>query len=177
MTSALAFAAIAIFLAAAVTDLRSRRIPNGLALALAALGLARMVLAVPETGAAPSGDLLAAAAVFAVGALAFHLGVLGGGDVKLMAAGALWTGAALADEFLMTTLLAGGVLALVYVTRGVVSRFRTGERADLTLPYGIAIAAGGVLTTRAMLAAPEGAALVQAALSPMNWTPTVSSVL
>ena len=75
-------------------------------------------LSVAETGAVPSGDLLVTVAVFAAGALAFHLGALGGGDVKLMAAGALWTGAGLADEFLMITLMAGGVLALAYLARG-----------------------------------------------------------
>lgn len=168
MTPALCLAAIAIFVAAAVTDWRSRRIPNELVLALAALGLARIVLTWFETGAVPYGDPLVAFAVFAVGALAFHLGVLGGGDVKLMAAGALWTGTALADDFLVITLLAGGVLAFVYIARGRLSRFGTGERAATTLPYGIAIAAGGVISTRAMLATPEGAALAQMALSSMN---------
>ncbi len=131
MTPILSFAAISIFVAAAFTDLRSRTIPNGLVLALAALGLARIALSVAETGAVPSGDLLVAVAVFAAGALAFHLGALGGGDVKLMAAGALWTGAALADEFLMITLLAGGVLALVYLALGGLARFRTGEQSPL----------------------------------------------
>lgn len=168
MTPILSFAAISIFLAAAFTDLRGRTIPNGLVLALAALGLARITLSVAETGAVPSGDLLVAVAVFAAGALAFHLGALGGGDVKLMAAGALWTGAALADEFLMITLLAGGVLALVYLALGGLARFRTGEQSASTLPYGIAIAAGGVLATRAMLSAPDGAAVAQATLSSMN---------
>lgn len=168
MTPILCFAAIAIFAAAAVTDWRSRRIPNGLVLALAALGLARIALSVFETGTLPSGDLLVACAVFVAGAVTFHLGLLGGGDVKLMAAGALWTGAALAEAFLMTTLLAGGVLALVYLARGLISRLRTGERSVVTLPYGIAIAAGGLVATRAMLAAPQGAALAQAMPSSMN---------
>lgn len=168
MSPILSFAAISIFVAAAVTDLRSRTIPNALVLALAALGLARMALAAAETGAMPSGDLMVAVAVFAAGALAFHLGALGGGDVKLMAAGALWTGAGLADEFLMITLLAGGVLALIYLARGSLARFGTGERRAMTLPYGIAIAAGGVLATRTMMAAPEGAAIAQATLSSMN---------
>ena len=168
MTPALCIAAIAIFLVAAVTDWRSRRIPNKLVLALVALGLARIVLIVVETGSVPYGDPLVALAVFAAGALAFHLGMFGGGDVKLMAAGTLWTGAALADEFVIATLLAGGVLALGYVFLGRLSRFRTGERAAVTLPYGIAIAAGGVITTRAMFAAPDGVALAQATLSSMN---------
>jgi prepilin peptidase CpaA len=166
--TAMSCAAIAVFVAAAATDLRSRRIPNGLVLALAALGLARIALSVYVTGALPYADLLVALAVFAAGALTFHLGLLGGGDVKLMAAGALWTGAALTGAFLMTTMLAGGVLAAVYLARGRLSGPRTGERKPSTLPYGIAIAAGGVLATRAMLAAPAGAALAQATLSPMN---------
>ena len=53
-------------------------------------------------------DLAAALAVFALGALAFHFGLLGGGDVKLLAAGALWLGAAALGPYLMVTVLAGG---------------------------------------------------------------------
>jgi prepilin peptidase CpaA len=168
VTTILSLAAIAIFVAAAVTDWRSRRIPNELVLALAGLGLARIAFSVAETGAVPSIDVLVAFAVFAAGALAFHLNLLGGGDVKLMAAGALWTGAAVADEFLIMTLLAGGVLALCYIVRGHLSRLRTGEPSAPTLPYGIAIAVGGILATRLMLATTEGAAQAQAVLSPMN---------
>ena len=95
MNTALSLVAIALFAAAAATDLRSRRIPNRLAAGLAALGLLRLLLAlVAGAGAAAvSADFALALAVFAVAALAFRFGLIGGGDVKLLAAGALWIGA------------------------------------------------------------------------------------
>ena len=53
-----------------------------------------------------------AVAVFALGALGFAVGALGGGDVKLLAASSLFAGPALLPDFLMVTALAGGVLGL-----------------------------------------------------------------
>jgi prepilin peptidase CpaA len=137
--------ALAIFAAAAATDARDRRIPNALSGALALLGLARIALAL-ATGEPPlplAIDLAAAVAVFALGALGFASGVLGGGDVKLLAAGALWLGAAALLPFLTATALAGGVLALAFVAWGLLGP----ARPKPGLPYGIAIAAGGILVT------------------------------
>ena len=90
-------------------------------------------------------DLAAAVAVFLIGAAAFRFGVLGGGDVKLLAAGTLWLGAAQAPAFLAMTVLAGGLLALFFIALQLVSR--RGGRTAPVLPYGVAIAAGGILTT------------------------------
>jgi prepilin peptidase CpaA len=145
MALVLSIAAIALFAAAAVTDVRARRIPNRLSLALAALGTLRIALALAEgSGALASAlDLAAALAVFALGAGAFRFGLLGGGDVKLLAAGTLWLGAAALGPYLMTTVLAGGALALVFL----VGRLAAPGRKRPSLPYAIAIAAGGILTT------------------------------
>ena len=142
--------AVAVFLMAAGYDLAERRIPNGLVLALAALGLARLawglVGAAPVT---PGADLAAAAAIFASGAVLFHLSLMGGGDVKLLAAGALWLGAASLAPFIVVTALAGGALAFVYM--GLALALRLPRRDRPALPYGVAIAAGGILTTAAIL--------------------------
>ena len=145
MALVLSIAAIALFAAAAVTDTRARRIPNRLSLALAALGALRIALALTEEhGALASAiDLAAALAVFALGAGAFRFGLLGGGDVKLLAAGTLWLGAAALGPYLMTTVLAGGALALVFV----IGRHVLPGGRRPSLPYAVAIAAGGILTT------------------------------
>ena len=54
----------------------------------------------------------AAAAVFAGGAVLFHFNKLGGGDVKLLTAVALWAGFESLPELLLYIALAGGALAI-----------------------------------------------------------------
>lgn len=150
MELALAFIAIGLFLWAAWSDIASRRIPNRLVALLALVALARLGIGLAEGAGILRTicDLAVGVAVFGVGALLFRFGVVGGGDVKLMAAGALWMGAGSALPFFASTALAGGALALglllwvAVAGRGV---------ARPSLPYGVAIAAGGVLGTLATL--------------------------
>ncbi len=149
MPLSLTLPAIALFSAAAITDLRSRRIPNLLSAGLALVGLARIAAGFATGGAAGAGvDLAAAVAVFAVAAVAFQFRLLGGGDVKLIGAGALWLGADALARFLATTALAGGLLAIVYLAG---MRLFPPKGEEPGLPYGIAIAVGGILTTIAEL--------------------------
>lgn len=145
----LSIGAILIFFLAAAYDLAHRRIPNPLVLALALLGALRLLWAV-GTGAesaTPGADLGIAVAIFAAGAVLFHLNLFGGGDVKLLAAAALWLGAAAVTPFLVVTTLAGGALALVFLVWGALARLP--REARPSLPYGVAIAAGGILITAA----------------------------
>ena len=148
----LTFAAVAIFAVAAVTDTRTRRIPNLLPAGLALLGLGRVAAALAAGGgfAAAAADLGAAGGVFVAGAVAFRCRLLGGGDAKLLAAGALWLGAAALGPFLLATVLAGGALAVAFMVAGFVQRRRDGTAAP-SLPYGVAIAAGGILASAGML--------------------------
>ena len=98
-------------------------------------------------------------------ALAFRFGLLGGGDVKLLAAGTLWLGAAALGPYLLVTVLAGGLLAVVFVAWHL-RRRPTRRRRRPSLPYAVAIAAGGILTTAAALdltARRSGRALVDEA--------------
>ncbi len=134
-------------------DLRSMRIANRLSLAvigtfviwaLAGIGTGRTSL----EGLA--GTLLCAIAVFGVGAITFAAGMLGGGDVKLLAASSLFAGPALILDLLAVTALAGGVLAIAMLAGAQIgpvapngggtlrARMRSG------LPYGPAIAVGGL---------------------------------
>lgn len=147
MPAALSLTALGLLVAAATTDMLERRIPNALAAGLAGVGLARIALDLAGGGGAgpAAADLAAATALFLLGATAFRLGLLGGGDVKLAAAAALWTGAALVLPFLMATALAGGALAVGFLALALLRR----DGRKIALPYGIAIAAGGVLVTGA----------------------------
>ena len=130
----------AMLLVACWCDLKARTIPNLLNLAVA-------LLAIPfwwSLGLALWPDVAlqlgVAALVFCLFALAFALGAMGGGDVKLIAALALWLPwqAVLVLLFLMS--LAGGVLTLGYLIRHKLAR----REEKLEIPYGVAIAFGGL---------------------------------
>lgn len=121
-------------------DVRERTIPNLLNLAIA-------LLAIPfwwSIGLALWPDIAVqigvAAIVFALFAIAFAIGAMGGGDVKLIGALALWLPfqAVLLLLFIMS--MAGGVLTLAYYLH-----HRFARRTDrLEIPYGLAIAFGGL---------------------------------
>jgi prepilin peptidase CpaA len=89
-------------------------------------------------------------AVFTLAALAFRFGLLGGGDVKLLAAGTLWLGAAALGPYLLTTVLAGGLLAVAFVAWNFTLP-KSAQRLRPSLPSAVAIAAGGILTTTGAL--------------------------
>jgi prepilin peptidase CpaA len=121
-------------------DLKTRTIPNWLNLAIA-LGAVAFWVSVglpvwPEVAL----RVAVAFVTFWVFAAAFAMGAMGGGDVKLIAALALWLPwqAVLVLLFLMS--LAGGVLTLGYLIR-----HKLAKRQDkLEIPYGVAIAFGGL---------------------------------
>jgi len=73
--------------------------------------------------------------------VAFYAGMMGGGDVKLAAALALWFSPASTLRFLVFMSIAGGVLTLV-----VVGLHRLKKKPGKPeVPYGVAIAVGGLL--------------------------------
>ena len=130
----------ALLVVAAVLDLRSRNIPNGLNLAIA-------LLALPfwwAVGLAPWPDMAlqvgVAALVFAAFALAFALGAMGGGDVKMLGALALWLPWQAVLALLVIMSLAGGVLTLIMVIRQRLAR----KEGRPEIPYGVAIAFAGL---------------------------------
>ncbi|HEY0838109.1 MAG TPA: prepilin peptidase [Azospirillum sp.] len=91
-------------------DLTSFRIPNWLTGALAA-AFPVVALLAPD-GVAWGGHLAAGAIAFALGTALFALRAMGGGDVKLLGAVALWLGLGQLAEFLLLTGVLGGVLTL-----------------------------------------------------------------
>ena len=136
--------------AAAVTDLRYRRIPNGLT---AAMAIAAIALHLPG---GVTGSLLVVAvmlASFALGTLAFSAGWFGGGDVKLMTAVCGLVSYPGCVALVVFILIAGGALALLHAARAgrLVTIIRNASMVALTgcapptptlLPYGVAIAGG-----------------------------------
>lgn len=162
---ALATLAIAtpVLVAAAVSDVAARTIPNTLPLALAVSGaVARLCDGTPGL------SLLAAAGVLFAAGTAWRLGALGGGDVKLLAACALLVRPGFVPAMITDVALAGLVLAIGFLAargrmrlapagpRGWLGRVVRAERWRLRrggpLPYAVAICAG-VLTALAMEAA------------------------
>ena len=77
--------------------------------------------------------------ILALGTGAFAAGLLGGGDVKLLAASAIWLDGRSAVWLIALVFLSGGLLAIFYL----VSRLWRSRR-DSRIPYGIAIAIGTV---------------------------------
>ena len=76
-------------IAAAASDLSRYEIPNGLSVALAA---GFVFAAFTLSGADLASHLAAGGATFIFTVLLFARGLIGGGDVKLMSATALWVG-------------------------------------------------------------------------------------
>ena len=99
-----------LLLLAAITDLRERRIPNWLTGGVAALYPVYLVLS-PAPVAWP-GALALALLVGVLGLVLFARALIGGGDVKLIAAVTLWAGLDHVALFALVTTLTGGVLGL-----------------------------------------------------------------
>ncbi len=122
---------------AVVTDLRARRIANWLCGLVALLALpwwwASGVPLWPTLGV----QCALATGTFVVFAFAFARGWMGGGDVKLLTALALWMPPPLFIKLLVLMSLFGGALTLGYVIR---HRLRE-AKGQPQIPYGVAIAA------------------------------------
>jgi prepilin peptidase CpaA len=78
--------------------------------------------------------------VFGLFAIAFRFGAMGGGDVKMAAALALWLPAAGVVKLLVIMSIAGGVLTLAMLAAHRLAK----TAGQPEIPYGIAIAFGGI---------------------------------
>ncbi|MEP6872780.1 MAG: prepilin peptidase [Burkholderiales bacterium] len=163
---------LAALLAIAVAaDIRFRRVPNelvlsGIVLAVAAHALVLKMDAVPLAGPAWWSPLAGLAVGFALLLPLYLLRATGAGDVKLMAMVGTFVGASTVLAATLYTLLAGGLLSLVFMLgRGVAAQTIANVRFMLTdwaqraisgqgarfaplqttaarLPYAVAIALG-----------------------------------
>src|SRR6266567_3270076 len=153
------FLAILLLLYVATIDIATRLIRNEICLALALLGIAGQ-LASPMQVAQ---SLAVAAILFLLLFVMYQRGKIGGGDVKLLVALAVGLPLTGVMQLLTVTVLAGGVLALVHLMMrllpyprlapagsSLVRRVYAVERwrhlRHAPLPYGVAIACGGIWT-------------------------------
>jgi prepilin peptidase CpaA len=145
---------------AVLSDVRFGRIPNGLLLAIAGLGLAaRLALAGPTSGLVAALGGLAAGLAIWIGP--FALRWVGAADVKLVAAMGAWLGPLATLRLSLAAALAGGLMGLVYLAMRrraalevvqvellqlrVTRRFSQGTEAAVRergMPYAVAILAG-----------------------------------
>ena len=143
--------------AAAIEDVRRLVVPNPLVIALCALWPLRFATAADPSLGAGLEALACATAVFFAGAMLFARGLIGGGDVKLFSAAALWVGAGGLAPLLAVTGLLGGVLAVLCLTP-LGARVGAGRRcapnpaaavpgvgSGTPVPYGAAIAAAALI--------------------------------
>ena len=153
------FLEILLLLYVAMIDTATRLIRNEICLVLALLGIAGQFgsqMHVTES-------LIAATILLLLLIVVYQRGWIGGGDVKLLVALAIGLPLMGVIQLLTVTALAGGVLALVHLMMRllpypklapagsslvhrvyVVERWRHLRRAPL--PYGVAIACGGIWT-------------------------------
>lgn len=166
MTDAIFLVGLPLFLgAAAFWDLRWRSIPNPLtgAMALVGIGVCLAGGGVTTVGAA----LWAGFASLAIGVLLQFGRLLGGGDAKLFAALGVWLGPGRTVDAALATAIAGGVLALFYLRRvrtpdavadlspTLLARLQLDDGPDFgRVPYGVAIAAGGLWVWSSLLGVP-----------------------
>lgn len=150
-------AALAIsLLIAAITDWRRRQIDNKLTAAIA-VGAPLFWWASGFSLTDIGWQLGVALAAFVILAGLFALGWMGGGDVKLISALALWIKPLIFVRLLLIMAIIGGVLTLAFGCWHIVRR----QRERLAIPYGIAIAAAGlwVLIDTYLPALRQGAAV------------------
>jgi len=132
-------------IAGAVEDALRLRISNITSLLVLATGVCAAVLEGPSISLWQNAAVFAA--ILVLGTAAFAAGMLGGGDVKLLAASAIWVDLRHAVWLVALIFLAGGVLAILYL----MSRPFRAQRSK-RIPYGIAIAIGAL----AVIAASRG---------------------
>lgn len=135
---------VLILVSAGIEDARIREIANWKNAAIA-------LLAVPwwfAMGLNPWPDMALqlgiALGVFALFATAFHFGMMGGGDVKMIAALALWFPFDKLVSLIVIMSLVGGALTLVML----IDKWIRRRSEQPEIPYGIAIAIAALLTLR-----------------------------
>jgi prepilin peptidase CpaA len=150
---------IPLLLYVAAIDIATRLIHNEICLSLAVLGIAGQFAGQAHVAE----SMIAATILFLLLVVVYERGWIGGGDVKLLVALAIGLSLTGVVELLTVTALAGGVLALAHlmlrrlpfprpapagssVLRRVWAVERWRHLRQAPLPYGAAIACGGIWT-------------------------------
>ena len=133
-----------LLVSAGIEDARKREIANWKNAAIALLAvpfwIANGLTLWPDIAA----QIGIALVVFALFAAAFHFGMMGGGDVKMIAALALWFPFTQLLTMLIVMSLAGGAITLLMLIDKSIRR----QTAQPEVPYGIAIAIAALLMLR-----------------------------
>ncbi|NML09077.1 peptidase [Sphingobium sp. AR-3-1] len=132
---ALLGALAALLIAAAITDLRSRIISNRLNLAVAALAPLWWLASGLDLWPGVAVQLLVGAIVFALFTALFAFGMMGGGDVKLLGALALWFPWQAVLSMIVLMAILGGLVTIVTV----IHHRMTKRLGQPEIPYGVAI--------------------------------------
>ena len=152
LTSAPGWLAAILFLilvVAALQDIWRLEISNWICAAVAVCAFLAIAIGGPIIGLWE--NLLLFVAVLGLGTLLFARGWMGGGDVKLLAATALWFDLDQGWKMLVAVAILGGLEALIVMLLRLLpwpSRIRQGIeslRRDEGIPYGVAIVAGAML--------------------------------
>jgi prepilin peptidase CpaA len=164
MSEVLTVIFLAALLACAVSDLRTRRIPN-------AISATAFLVAITLRGFAGmeafTGGIFGAALAFAIVVPLFAMRGVGGGDAKMLIMSGAFLGPRAFLVALLATAVVGGAMSLVAAARGgvllpalfntkgllawVATAGRRGERTTLasagavSVPYGVAIAIGSAV--------------------------------
>lgn len=140
---------VLLVLAAALSDLLWRKIPNWTVVALVVLYFILVVMGLAPTN--PWSGLAAAAISLTVTYVLYYFRVFGAGDAKLFSAVALFAGLSHLLPFALVTTFLGGALAIGYmivnpkrVLRGLTAQGRA-FGVSQGVPYGISIAGAAVL--------------------------------
>jgi prepilin peptidase CpaA len=138
---------------AMVADFRTFEIPNELSLVLA-LGYPLAALSAGFSWQQILWAIALGGLMLVIAVIMIALGILGGGDGKLLAAAVLWTGQERILEFLLVTALAGGALtmALMLYRRlpladqfARIAALRKMHAEKRNVPYAVAIGGAGLI--------------------------------
>jgi prepilin peptidase CpaA len=129
-----------ILIVAAAIDVRTFTISNRLNLTVALLAPVYWASIALSPWPDIAAHLAAGAIVFLILAGAFYAGMMGGGDVKLAAALALWFPPVATIRFLVIMSIAGGVLTLAILG----FHYLRKRQGQPQIPYGVAISIGGL---------------------------------
>ena len=150
ITASIIGAAITLLLIA-YSDLKTRKIPNTLPLALtglyglyASLSYISGQMTITDIG----WSIGCAVIIFFVTALMFAYNVMGGGDVKALSALALWAGKSYILPLLFNVAIIGGVVALGLILS---RRFMSNSELMNKVPYGVAIAVAGLMLMKILI--------------------------
>jgi prepilin peptidase CpaA len=134
----------ALLVAAGIEDVRGRTISNAKNIAIAALApawwWASGMMIWPDIAVQVAAALL----VFALFIGVFAAGWMGGGDVKLIGALALWLPLGALASMLAVMSVIGGVLTLLMVADRILAK----REQPVEVPYGVAIACAALLALR-----------------------------